>query len=322
VTAISRKPEADRLCNQARELERDAQFDAALAAYREAIALQDDHYLGHFYLSLLLVRLDRLEEARIEALRARMIHNNDAVSTEHHVSILSTLALRYAEALDVIPLLDIWRDLHRFGATEQDALIEQFVLENFTASEDSLSQVASVYFEWGRHQQVIALCSDAIEAGIATTHALHLRRAVSRIAIGELENAYRDCIAGIERDPEEVAWWDAVLTTAEQSEERCRMLMAFTALFSNEQGERPALLCGRANTLLGAQRYEQAAVAFEQLARSRGFAKSARHRLAQIAYLREDYGLAFRQRLTGIAHTLLTRLGNRLKSSTPDTAHA
>jgi hypothetical protein len=179
-----------------------------------------------------------------------------------------------------------------------------------------------VYFERGRHSQVIALCSDAIEAGIATSHRLHLQRAVSRIAIGELENAYRDCIAGIERDPEELAWWDAVLTTAEESEERGKMLMAFSALFSKEQGERPALLCGRANILLGAQRYEQAAVAFAQLARTREFAESARHRLAQIAYLREDYGIALRQRLMEIAHTLLTRMGNRLKISTARTAHA
>jgi tetratricopeptide (TPR) repeat protein len=322
VTGISRKPEADRLCNKARELERDGQFDAALAAYREAIAFQDDHYLGHFYQSLLLVRLDRLEEARVEALRARIIHNNDAISTEHHVTILSDLALRYAQALELTPLLDIWRDLHRFGATEQDALIEQFVLENFTSSEASLSQIAAVYFEWGAHQQVIALCSDAIEAGIAASHVLHLQRAVSRIAIGELEAAYRDCIAGIERDPEEVAWWDVVLKTAEESEERCRMLMVFSALFGNEQGDRPALLCGRANILLGAQRYEQAAIAFAELARMRGFAKTARHRLAQIAYLREDYGLALRQRLIGIAHTLQMRLSNRLKTFTARTAHA
>lgn len=320
MTGISGKHEADQLCNKGRELERKAQLDEALSAYREALAVQDDHYLAHFFLSLLLVRLDRLEEARIEAVRAHTI-NPDATSSENHVSILSQLAFRYAQALDADHLLDVWRDLYRFGATEQAAPIEQFILEAFTSAEDSISRIAVVYSECGRHPEVISLCSDAIDSGIATSHVLHLHRALSRMAIGEVENAYRDCIAGIERQPGTLAWWDAVLAVGEESEQRCQVLMEFSARLIDEQGQRPGLLCAHANLSFAAQRYDQATVAFERLTRTPAFAKHAHHRIAQIAYRREDYGRAVRHRLTGIARILQERLGSRLRNLTGRAAH-
>jgi tetratricopeptide (TPR) repeat protein len=320
VTGISRKVEADQLCNQGRELERKGQPGEAITAYRAALAVQDDHYLSHFFLSLLLERLDRLEEARIEALCARTI-NPDATSSENHVSILSRLAFRYAEALDADHLLDVWGDLCRFGATEQAASIEQFIRDTFSSSEDSISRIAAVYLECGRHPEVISLCSDAIDSGIALSHVLYRHRAASRIALGEVENAYRDYIEGVEREPGTLARWDAVLALGEESEQRCQALIEFSARLIDEQGERPALLCAHANLSLAAQLYDQATAAFERLTHTPAFAKYAHHRIAQIAYRREDYGRAVRHRLMGIARILQERLGNRLRNLTARAAH-
>jgi tetratricopeptide (TPR) repeat protein len=320
MTGISRKREADELCNKARELEREGHLDEALTVYHEALAAQDDHYLAHFFLSLLLVRLDRLEEARIEALRARAITSH-ATSSENLVSILSQLAFRYAEAQDSDHLLDVWGDLYRFGGTEQAASIEQFILEAFASSEDSISRIAAVYFECGRHREVISLCSDAVDSGMATSHVLYLQRAVSRTAIGDVENAYRDCIEGIEREPGTLVWWDAVLTLGEESEQRCKTLMEVSAGLIEKQRERPAVLCAHANLSLAAQCYDQATIAFGRLTRMPAFAKYAHHRIAQIAYRREDYGRAVRHGLMSIARTLQERLGDRVRDLSGRAAH-
>jgi tetratricopeptide (TPR) repeat protein len=295
MTTLTERQTADRLCDLACELERKGALSEAKDAYLKAIGAQETHYRSHFLLSLLLARMGELQHARGEALRAHQVAPCPA-SHENYINILSELAFRAAEALDGDVLFEVWCELARNGAKDQISAIAVFAHEAFASSSTLIDRMLGTYRDMGLHDQVLTLCTRYIEDP-EVGHIPYMHRAASHWARGEIEAAWSDYVAAIERQPQLLPLWDAMLTLAGEDQERFALLSRLSTRTMEQHGETPGWICAQAHLLFAAQRHEPATACFERLLANRAFAPYAHHRLSQLAYLRNDQQAALRHQL-------------------------
>src|SRR5690349_10340790 len=311
MTALTERQAADRLCDLACELERKGALNEAEGAYRRAIAAQATHYRSHFLLSRLCVRKGELVAARASAWRAHQIGPCPA-SHENYIGILAEQAYHAAAALDGDCLFDVWFELRRNAATEQAAAIALFAHEAFPSSSPLIDRMLATYRDMGLHDQVLALCTRYIDAETDVGHVPFLHRAASNWARSHIEGAWIDYVAAIERQPQLLTIWDAMLALASEDASRLTQLSRLTTRMLEQHGETPGWICAQAHLLLAGAQHEAATACFERLLAHRAFAPYTHHRLSQLAYLRDDQQAALKHQLAAVTPQTLAATARQL----------
>jgi tetratricopeptide (TPR) repeat protein len=248
--------------------------------------------------------MGELQQARAQALRAHEIAPCPA-SHENYIEVLSGLAFHAAEALDGDCLFEVWCELVRNSAKDQAAAIAVFAHEAFASSSTLIDRMLGSYRQMELHDQVLILCTRYIETDAEVAHVPYMHRAASHWARGEMEAAWTDYVAALERQPQLLPLWDAMLALAGEKEDRFALLSRLSARMMEQYGETPGWICAQAHLLFAAHRREPATACFERLLAHRAFAPYAHHRLSQLAYLRGDQQAALRHQLAAATpHTL------------------